>query len=104
FNYPPAPAVYVLSLHDALPVCGIWLSFHNHAGDQRPIDGRSPYEIFIERTDPAVVRHQLDTGNSAMAGIDPITYVERYGDRFWRSEEHTSELQSRENLVGRLLL
>lgn len=61
----------------------IWIAFHNHAGDQRPIDGHSPYEVFIERTDPAVVRHQLDTGNSAMAGIDPLTYVQRYGDRFW---------------------
>src|SRR5690606_41470127 len=27
-----------------------------------------------------------------------------FGDIFWRSEEHTSELQSRENLVCRLLL
>jgi sugar phosphate isomerase/epimerase len=30
-----------------------------------------------------VVRHQLDTGNCAMAGIDPIEYVHRFPTRYW---------------------
>lgn len=62
---------------------GVWLGFHNHAGDHTPIDGVVPYDLFIERTDPAVLRHQLDTGNSAMAGRDPIEYLRRYGSRYW---------------------
>lgn len=62
---------------------GIWIAFHNHANDHRPIDGTSPYAVFVERTDPSVVRHQLDTGNCAMAGENPLTYVKRYGDRYW---------------------
>ena len=62
---------------------GIHVGFHNHAGDFKPIGGVVPYDVFIERTDPAVVRHQLDTGNVAMAGIDPLDYMKRYGSRYW---------------------
>jgi sugar phosphate isomerase/epimerase len=62
---------------------GVWLGFHNHAGDHAPIDGVVPYDLFIERTDPSLLRHQLDTGNCAMAGRDPIEYLRRYGSRYW---------------------
>lgn len=62
---------------------GVWLGFHNHAGDHTPIDGVVPYDLFLERTDAAIVRHQLDTGNCAMAGRDPIEYLRRYGPRYW---------------------
>ena len=47
------------------------------------IDGVVPYDILIERTDAAVVRHQLDTGNMAMAGHDPLEYMRRFGTRYW---------------------
>jgi sugar phosphate isomerase/epimerase len=62
---------------------GVWVGFHNHAGDFRPIDGAVPYDVFIDSTEPEVVRHQLDTGNCAMAGIDPLVYLRRYGRRYW---------------------
>jgi sugar phosphate isomerase/epimerase len=62
---------------------GVWVGFHNHAGDHTPIDGVVPYDILVERTDPAVVRLQLDTGNTAMAGRDPLEYMKRYGSRYW---------------------
>src|SRR5687767_6889622 len=44
---------------------GVWTGFHNHAVDHTPIDGVVPYDLLVERTDPAVVRLQLDTGNTA---------------------------------------
>src|SRR5690606_39304890 len=85
-----APAdTYTLSLHDALPIC-------------RTLPGR------IGRARPT--RH---TGPGAVRGPDvrgPRTVRRRPVDRRSRgvgpprSEEHTSELQSRENLVCRLLL
>lgn len=62
---------------------GIRMAFHNHANDLTPIEGQVPYDLLIERTDPSLVRHQLDTGNTAMAGRDPIEYLRRYGSRFW---------------------
>ena len=62
---------------------GIWLAFHNEPEHVAPIDGRIPYDIFADRTDPKVVRLQLDTGNMAMGGQDPIKYLDRYGSRYW---------------------
>src|SRR5690606_12799566 len=50
-------------------------------------------------THPEVIRAVDDMVNEGI--LEP---VEVYHDRLARSEEHTSELQSRENLVCRLLL
>jgi sugar phosphate isomerase/epimerase len=62
---------------------GIWLAFHNEPNHMKPIDGVVPYDLFLERTDPSVVRHQLDVGNMAMGGGDPMRYLERHRDRYW---------------------
>jgi sugar phosphate isomerase/epimerase len=61
----------------------LWIGFHNHANDFTPVDGVRPYDVLVERTDPAVVRMQLDTGNLAMAGLDPHDYMGRFGPRYW---------------------
>jgi sugar phosphate isomerase/epimerase len=62
---------------------GIWLAFHNEPDHMKPIDGKVPYDVFVERTDPSVVRHQLDVGNMVMGGGDPFAYLARYRDRYW---------------------
>lgn len=62
---------------------GVWLGFHNHASDFTIVDGGVPYDVLAERIDPSVVRLQLDTGNLAMAGRDPLDYMKRFGDRYW---------------------
>jgi len=62
---------------------GIWLAFHNEPDHMTLIDGKVPYDVFVERTDPTVVRHQLDVGNMIMGGGDPFAYLERYRDRYW---------------------
>ena len=62
---------------------GVWVGFHNHAGDHTPIGGVSPYDLLVERTDPSLVRLQLDTGNAAMAGLDPLYLLRRFGPRYW---------------------
>jgi sugar phosphate isomerase/epimerase len=62
---------------------GIWLAFHNEPNHMRTIDGRVPYDVFLERMDPSVVRLQLDVGNMLMGGGDPMAYLERYRERYW---------------------
>lgn len=62
---------------------GLWLAFHNEANHMTPIDGTVPYDAFVARTDPSVVRLQLDVGNMLMGGGDPMRYLERYRDRYW---------------------
>ena len=62
---------------------GVWLAFHNEADHMKPIDGKIPYDVFVERTDPSVVRHQLDVGNMLMGGGDPMQYLAKYRDRYY---------------------
>jgi sugar phosphate isomerase/epimerase len=62
---------------------GVWLAFHNEPDHLKPIGEAIPYDVFVERTDPAAVRHQLDVGNMALGGADPMRYLEKYRDRYW---------------------
>ena len=62
---------------------GVWLAFHNEADHMKPIDGKVPYDVFVERTDPSLVRHQLDVGNMLIGGGDPMQYLARYRDRYY---------------------
>src|SRR5690625_6952100 len=87
FPPPPPPELPTLSLHDALP-------------------------ISTQRNIGVAIGHSLlavDNVRRGLAGLDVDTAaLERDLDASWevlgRSEEHTSELQSRGHLVCRLLL
>src|SRR3712207_9349300 len=80
--------IYTLSLHDALPICP-----HEGALD-RP--GKGPYALTVIED-----RYEL----AAPGGYPPLRLkVDGARAVFTRSEEHTSELQSRQYLVCRLLL
>ena len=68
---------------EALRKSGLWLGFHDEAWDFKPVDGQVPYDVFVEKLDPKVVRLQLDTGNAALGGVDPLAYMTRYADRYW---------------------
>src|SRR5258707_2895561 len=83
FNDTATTEIYTLSLHDALPIC------HRRSG--RPSPGA-----------PGCVVSRQRTGRAARAGAVGVRVHGRGGDQ--RSEEHTSELQSRQYLVCRLLL
>lgn len=62
---------------------GVWLAFHNEAMHMKPIDGTVPYDVFIGRLDPSLVRLQLDVGNMLLGGGDPMRYLAKYSDRYW---------------------
>src|SRR5690606_40324946 len=88
FHDPPPPAPPTLSLHDALPIYEV------------------PGEIVrasAEGIDVATGEGILRLLEVQLPGKKPITAAQLVSSRN-RSEEHTSELQSRENLVCRLLL
>src|SRR2546422_6162901 len=83
FNDTATTEIYTLSLHDALP---IYIAQALH----RPLP--SPV---VEKTK----HHLLDTIAAMLSGSRLLP-----GKKAIRSEEHTSELQSRLHLVCRLLL
>ena len=62
----------------------LWMAFHDEAYDFSPlIEGQMPYDILADRTDPSLVRLQLDTGNAAMGGRDPLDLMRKYGSRYY---------------------
>ena len=61
----------------------LWIAFHDEAYDFPLIDGQVPYDVLADRTDPSVVRLQLDTGNAAMGGRDPLDLLRKYGSRYY---------------------
>src|SRR5258707_9782689 len=75
FNDTATTEIYTLSLHDALPIC-------------RELHRASLHRVLLKLVHEGVVEVK-DAGS---------------GRRATRSEEHTSELQSRQYLVCRLLL
>src|SRR5206468_12039925 len=94
---PPTTHPYTLSLHDALPISRV---------------------VFNITEGPVVKIHDIDfAGNTFVSGPVLRTHIRSgkewfhlFGGKFnptladIRSEEHTSELQSRSDLVCRLLL
>ncbi len=60
---------------------GIWLAFHNEPDHQRNVEGEFPLDVFLARTEPKLVRFQLDVGNMLMGGGDPMDFLSRYKDR-----------------------
>src|SRR5690606_42021730 len=96
----PTPEIYTLSLHDALPICRYF---------------RKPQSLQRSRISGAMSASPTRTSLDALVEIaqtintlrDPEAVLEKVLEiamETLRSEEHTSELQSRENLVCRLLL
>jgi|SRR5580765_4849354 len=61
----------------------LWVAFHNEPDHMKPIDGQIPYDVFIARLDPKVVRLQLDVGNMVMGGGDPMQYLTKHRDWYW---------------------
>src|SRR5207302_10346216 len=87
FHLPPSTYFYTLSLHDALPICVF------------PIRRCAQSTIFAR-----VFLTSGSVGNSSCSSTLPARSLLEQEEFPTRSEEHTSELQSRENLVCRLLL
>src|SRR3712207_8040174 len=81
FNDTATTEIYALSLHDALPICDL------------PEDERARKVPGGDARDDA-----------ARSATHVKALVRRVGRQDLRSEEHTSELQSRQYLVCRLLL
>src|SRR2546422_7074526 len=89
FNDTATTEIYTLSLHDALPI--------SSAGVQPREGGR--FTLAASRRVTSSARP-----SAARARICVVRTCGLSGNRRARSEEHTSELQSRLHLVCRLLL
>src|SRR3712207_8483042 len=97
FNDPAATEIYTLSLHDALPICA----------------GVFAENQLFATLDPTLRGTELPSGRRVILS-DTVGFISELPTELVaafratleevRSEEHTSELQSRQYLVCRLLL
>src|SRR5206468_6592458 len=103
FHDLPPPHIYTLSLHDALPISSFYWHFHSwhHRYTQDP--ARDPELMFPKATNRVEYLREISGFNFWLRrAIDYPALA--FGLVRNRSEEHTSELQSRSDLVCRLLL
>src|SRR5690606_40987397 len=95
----PTPTSDPLSLHDALPICFGFIEVGTVTPRAQPGNPK-PRMFRVLRARSLINRMGFNND-----GLD--TFIANVRASRWRaerSEEHTSELQSRENLVCRLLL
>src|SRR5690554_924071 len=90
FNDPATTEIYTLSLHDALPILVLKVKLHT-------------YQVLSRQRVLSRLPKTADELYSLALPLLSALEVE-FGGGEKRSEEHTSELQSRPHLVCRLLL
>ena len=61
---------------------GLEMGYHNHDFEFQTLDGRLPYDLLLERTDPALVTFELDLYWISRAGHDPLAYFRKARGRF----------------------
>lgn len=57
-------------------------AYHNHDFEFTRMEGRVPYDVLLEETDPRNVRLELDLYWITKGGQDPLAYFERWPGRF----------------------
>ena len=72
------------TLNEAGRVCrerGVQLTYHHHHFEFQKFDGVFGIEILWRHTDAQLLKAELDTFWLRYAGIDPVKYINRLGDR-----------------------
>jgi sugar phosphate isomerase/epimerase len=60
---------------------GLTFGYHNHQIEFVPVEGVVPFDYLVSRTDPDLVKLELDIGWLALAGVDPVEYLRRHAGR-----------------------
>jgi sugar phosphate isomerase/epimerase len=61
---------------------GLLLGYHNHHMEFARLGSARAYDLLLERTDPELVRMELDVGWARAGGVEPEDYLARYEGRF----------------------
>ncbi len=77
----------------------IVFGYHNHDYEFEKVNGQVLYDILLDKTDPKLVKMELDLGWVIVSGFDPVTYFDKYPGRFplWHLKDMaTSKKESTE--------
>lgn len=55
---------------------GIQLLYHNHNFEFRRFEGQPAFDLLMQKTDPKLVRLEVDCYWMITAGVDPVRYIE----------------------------
>ncbi|MGA7521712.1 MAG: sugar phosphate isomerase/epimerase [Acidobacteriaceae bacterium] len=61
---------------------GMQFGYHNHFFEFHEKDGRLPYDILLESTDPKLVVMEMDCGWVVVGGQKPEHYLRKYPERY----------------------
>lgn len=61
---------------------GLRVAYHNHAGEFTEMDGKIPYFVLLDETDPQLVDFELDTYWAVAGGMKPVDIFRRSPGRF----------------------
>lgn len=61
---------------------GVRLGYHNHDFEFAKLEGKLPYDVLLERTDPALVAMEMDLFWITKGGQSPLEYFEHHPGRF----------------------
>jgi sugar phosphate isomerase/epimerase len=80
-NYQKVADIFSKAAEDCKKV-GITFGYHNHEYEFEKENGQVLYDVLLQRTDPNLVKMELDLGWVIVTGNDPVAYFENYPDRF----------------------
>jgi sugar phosphate isomerase/epimerase len=60
---------------------GLQFAYHNHDFEFVPVEGRIPYDVLLEATDPQLVQLEIDLYWITKGGQDPLAYFQRWPGR-----------------------
>jgi len=80
-NYQRSADAFSKAAEDCKKV-NITFGYHNHEAEFEKVNGQVLYDILLERTDPNLVKMEMDLGWIIVTGNDPIKYFEKYPGRF----------------------
>jgi len=62
---------------------GLQYAYHNHNFEFRDLGGgETGYQILLHETDANLVKFEADCGWMAAAGVNPVSYLSKHGNRF----------------------
>lgn len=80
-NYQHSAEIFNKAAEDCKKA-GITFGYHNHASEFDKVNGQTLYDILLDKTDPGLVKMEMDLGWVIAAGADPQYYFNKYPGRF----------------------
>jgi sugar phosphate isomerase/epimerase len=80
-NYQHCADIFNKAAEDCKKV-NIEFGYHNHESEFEKENGQVLYDVLLDRTDPKLVKMEMDLGWIIVTGNDPNAYFEKYPGRF----------------------